>query len=309
MKRVLIILLAILFKCIIKCQSEGSTTGRDLDDVSNDNWKSVADQNDHILIIFCKDVDDKCKNTVIFFNNYPSPPGFNADLKILQSTDLVLANELGASDFPKVVYYRQQSPAHYDGDLNDEDFSHWLLQAQEISVKILTDDTFEHLTQAVTGSTTGDWLVLFYKDDCPVCKQSLIDFETVAVKLKGKTNVAQVDMNVNPKLVDRFKLTKCPSIIFFKQGTMYRYEMEKVSVKILMSFVQAWYRNMKAEKIPFEPTAFDKVTDSIVLYLKKQLNGPYGKILLGVYGGSIVLLVLLICSCCLRKSPNKEKAQ
>lgn len=27
-------------------------------------------------------------------------------------------------------------------------------------VKELTDDVFEHLTQASTGSTTGDWLVL-----------------------------------------------------------------------------------------------------------------------------------------------------
>lgn len=27
-------------------------------------------------------------------------------------------------------------------------------------MKALNDDTFEHLTQAATGATTGDWLVM-----------------------------------------------------------------------------------------------------------------------------------------------------
>ena len=30
------------------------------------------------------------------------------------------------------------------------------------SVKILTDENFEHDTQATTGATTGDWFVMFY---------------------------------------------------------------------------------------------------------------------------------------------------
>lgn len=29
-------------------------------------------------------------------------------------------------------------------------------------VKELADDSFEHLTQAATGATTGDWLVMLY---------------------------------------------------------------------------------------------------------------------------------------------------
>jgi hypothetical protein len=31
-----------------------------------------------------------------------------------------------------------------------------------IDLKVLDDDDFEHLTQAATGATTGDWLVLLY---------------------------------------------------------------------------------------------------------------------------------------------------
>lgn len=31
---------------------------------------------------------------------------------------------------------------------------------KEPTVKELTDDTFEHLTQASSGATTGDWFVM-----------------------------------------------------------------------------------------------------------------------------------------------------
>ena len=32
----------------------------------------------------------------------------------------------------------------------------------EDQLLLLNDDNFEHLTQAATGATTGDWLVLMY---------------------------------------------------------------------------------------------------------------------------------------------------
>ncbi len=38
------------------------------------------------------------------------------------------------------------------------------LTSAQIAVE-LTDDNFEHDTQATTGSTTGDWLILFCEFD------------------------------------------------------------------------------------------------------------------------------------------------
>lgn len=34
------------------------------------------------------------------------------------------------------------------------------IENKEPTVKELTDDTFEHLTQASSGATTGDWFVM-----------------------------------------------------------------------------------------------------------------------------------------------------
>ncbi|XP_050397182.2 uncharacterized protein LOC126815536 [Patella vulgata] len=293
----LFLLITAYFESIV-CQEQISTA----------DWAAVTQTNPRVLVLFYDQSKPPSEDIQKLFTTYTAPTGFTGDLKVVQSTDTVLANSFGITEFPSVLFNRDNSPVPYDGDINDEELSDWLIQAQEVATKVLVDLTFEHQTQAITGGTTGDWLVVFYKDSC---SSSLTTFETVAVRLKGKTNVAKVNIDENPKLVSRFAITKCPTTIFFRQGTMYRHEVDKYTVKILLSFVQAWYRNMKAEKIPFEPTAFDKATENIALFIKKQLNGPNRKIILGVGGGigGLLALIILVCCCRRAKSPTKEKTQ
>ena len=45
------------------------------------------------------------------------------------------------------------------GPANEEVLLDTLIRMKEPGVKELTDSTFEHLTQAASGATTGDWLV------------------------------------------------------------------------------------------------------------------------------------------------------
>jgi len=37
------------------------------------------------------------------------------------------------------------------------------MRCKDTYVRELTDASFEHLTQAATGATTGDWFIMFYK--------------------------------------------------------------------------------------------------------------------------------------------------
>ena len=46
------------------------------------------------------------------------------------------------------------------GDYSPDDIVEWVENAKQTSFPHLTDETFEHLTQASTGSTTGDWLIM-----------------------------------------------------------------------------------------------------------------------------------------------------
>nr|CAG4649435.1 EOG090X0856 [Scapholeberis mucronata]SVE93690.1 EOG090X0856 [Scapholeberis mucronata] len=64
---------------------------------------------------------------------------------------------------PLVVYFRHSVPMLYDGPINDEAILETFVQNKESGVNHLNDDSFEHLTQAASGATTGDWFVFFFR--------------------------------------------------------------------------------------------------------------------------------------------------
>ena len=89
----------------------------------------------------------------------------------------------------------------------------------------LTDETFEHSTQASTGQTTGSWLVWFYDGDH--------DKDSAAVKgafpsegewLEDHVVVGSVDaVNEGPKVRERFGIHELPVFVYFHKGHLYRY--------------------------------------------------------------------------------------
>merc|ERR1711910_191367 len=139
-------------------------------------------------------------------------------------------------------------------------------------VKDLTDTSFEHLTQAATGATTGDWLVQFFKDECEECHLLRAKLETIGCKNRGRINVARVNKGTTGAVTGRrFEVgaEAVPALIFFRLGGMYRYTLEKYDVESLDSFVNGWYKNLSKEKIPLPKTPFDDVVQMCVDYLRE----------------------------------------
>jgi len=69
----------------------------------------------------------------------------------------------------------------------------------------LNDDNFEHDTQATTGSTTGDWLILFCEfERLKICRDYEQFWNELSGMLRGQTTVAYVDVNKEGKLRDLF---------------------------------------------------------------------------------------------------------
>ena len=73
----------------------------------------------------------------------------------------------------------------------------------------------------MTGATTGDWLVEFYAPWCGHCKKLQPIWDEVSTELKGRVNVAKVDVPANAQLGKRFSIKGFPTIKLFSQGTMY----------------------------------------------------------------------------------------
>lgn len=133
--------------------------------------------------------------------------------------------------------------AHASEDLQDE-----AAIAEELAfgatVVDLDEQNFEHLTQAATGATSGDWLVLFCKESVPRCQKVQQNWQRVATTLaasreaKGlpRINVAQVDMSQSSWLRKRFGIQSVPVVLLFKGGVMYSFHGGGFSVERLVLF-------------------------------------------------------------------------
>jgi len=175
------------------------------------------------------------------------------------------------------------------------------IKYKDPGVKELTDTNFEHDTQAASGATTGDWLVLFYTDSCEKCEDLRAVLETVACKYRGRINVAKVNKETyGEKTGRRFQLglENTPQIIFFRHGKMYRYVLDKTDVDSLSNFMTGFYKNYPGESVPIPKTPFDDLVQMCVDYMKEY------PLLVGV--GVSVPVLLLLAFLYLIKSDEKE---
>jgi len=145
-----------------------------------------------------------------------------------------------------------------DADSTDDTESELAFGAQ---VVILHEQNFEHLTQAATGATSGDWLVKFCKDSVPRCARVEATWSKLAVQLaasreaKGlpRINVASVDTSESTWLAKRFGITTVPVVLLFKGGVMYSFQGGGFSTERLMQFAERDYERASRMLVPPEP--------------------------------------------------------
>ncbi|CAF1192284.1 unnamed protein product [Rotaria sordida] len=172
--------------------------------------------------------------------------------------------------FPQICFFRNGFPIIYSGSLSNMDtIQEWFSEVREQLTHVLHDKTFEHDTQAATGSTTGDWFILFKKTND---SRGLIPvWEAISLHFRNRVIFAYVNVDTNPIIQKRFHLFHLPTIILFKQGKMYRYESASWKQTAFVEFIENGYQKVKGEIVPVEPNAFslfsEKAAKIIPMYL------------------------------------------
>jgi len=134
----------------------------------------------------------------------------------------------------------------------------------------LTSKTFEHLTQAATGHTTGDWFVMFYAPWCGHCKELIPTWENVAIELKGDVNVAKVDVPANRDLGTRFDIKGFPTLKLFSKGQIYTFKGRR-SFEELTDFARSGFHIHEPEQVAPEFGFFGET----IFILKKTFQHAY----------------------------------
>lgn len=178
---------------------------------------------------------------------------------------------------------------------NAEEIFQFFNENRDPIVRELDDTNFESLTQASTGSTTGNWLVLFYDNSCVDCTRLAAICEAIGAKLKfSYTNVARVNIGTKGiQTAKRFKVEKVPSFILIRKGKFYRYNLKNYEIETLVGFATKTFQNFGAESIKPQASPFENLIDSIVEKLKQL---PDIKILIFSAINDYPLLILCIAS-------------
>lgn len=181
--------------------------------------------------------------------------------------------------------------------------------SSEPAVIELNSENFEHLTQAATGATTGDWLVEFFAPWCGHCQQFAPVYEDIGKKLKGRVNVAKVDMSANPSVGKRFSIRRLPTIIMLSQGKLYKFSGSR-NAESVMKFATEEFKKADAEEVPAAPSIMDDLIQHAHHFhrqLMSMMQGNETALPLVAVTGCLVCLVMF-CMCCGGKS-NKTKSE
>jgi len=252
--------------------SQGKATANSLEEVDNKELQKLISQEQYVAVLFSDG------NNIELTEEYESALGaVREDLVDSLNAWVVKAtkNEEMRKFYnpdkpaPTVVFFRKSKPVVYDGPADEEEIHERFMQWREPCQQDLTDTNFEHLTQASSGATTGDWLVHFYRDECEDCLKLDARLETVACKHKGRINVARMNKGSTGAITGRrMGVTNLPSLVFFRLGKLYRYEVEKYDIDSLSSFITGWYKNVQGESIPLPKTPFDDLVQMCVDYMR-----------------------------------------
>lgn len=244
-----------------------------LQTVSDDDLLELIRENEKLIVYFsktncpsCSDIEKIIENLKDDFKKH-----LNAiSVKVINSH---LARLYNPSKEPSIVFFRHGVPLLYSGPTNENEIYGFFEKNQSPAVKELTDKIFEHITQAATGATTGDWFVMFYGASCVECQRLHAVWESVGATLRGRINVARMDASLaGLNTAKRFHVTKLPVFLFFRLGKVYRYDLPKADVKSFVSFAQDWYKNSKGEPVPLLASPFDELVDWSVEFIKYSIS-------------------------------------
>jgi len=169
----------------------------------------------------------------------------------------------------------------------------------------LTDETFEHQTQASTGQTTGKWLVMMSPASCVrACNAMANILEGLSSTLgdDDDSNIitSRLDTQSSPITAERFEVVDHPTLIYFANRRMYRYYGE-TTLDDIKAFVTTDYVEQKGEPVPAPlgplQVQLVRLKKSIADYL---LNNPSAiplieNITIFLCIGGVLLFIIFIC--------------
>ncbi|KPU79621.1 uncharacterized protein Dana_GF17881, isoform B [Drosophila ananassae] len=248
-----------LLLVFIAALSLGSGNAQELRRVDDTELIQLLTGSNNVVVLFNKNNCQRCLDYENVVSKIQPQLEDTLSANVVQAVDSNLVSIYDPSKEPALVFFRRGIPILYHGEANDDEILDFFNDNLEPAVKELSDDNFEHLTQASTGATTGDWFVFFYSAECTVCQRLYAVWESVGGTLKRKMNIARMNSGGSGiSTAKRLGALETPAFIFLRQGKMYHYMTKEYSPEAFILFAEKGYSSKShPQKVPELPSVVD----------------------------------------------------
>ncbi|XP_065578951.1 uncharacterized protein LOC136039286 isoform X4 [Artemia franciscana] len=140
-------------------------------------------------------------------------------IQMLKTKDTAIAKNYGVMDFPALIYFENQVPSIFEGDLMaEEEVLQWLVLQK-------TEDRIELVTRGILESLLNDvqyLAVFFYKQNCKSCEQVLQELENIDDEC-DRYGIQMVKI-MDTQLAKRYGIKTFPALVYFRNGNPLLYD-------------------------------------------------------------------------------------
>ncbi|XP_076673088.1 hulk isoform X2 [Andrena cerasifolii] len=140
-------------------------------------------------------------------------------ITFIKTQDYKVAEDYGVTDFPVLVYFENQVPNVFEGELAvEEEVLQWLITQK-------TEDRIELITRVMLETSVEETqylAVYFYKQNCHICDEILEGLE----KVDDECDVFGIHLVKiqDPQLAKRYSIKTFPALVYFRNGNPLLFE-------------------------------------------------------------------------------------
>ncbi|XP_076227212.1 hulk isoform X2 [Nomia melanderi] len=140
-------------------------------------------------------------------------------ITFVKTQDYKVAEDYGVTEFPVVVYFENQVPSMFEGDLSvEEEVLQWLITQK-------TEDRIELITRVMLETSVEETqylAVYFYKQHCHICNEILEGLE----RIDDECDVFGIHLVKiqDPQLAKRYSIKTFPALVYFRNGNPLLFE-------------------------------------------------------------------------------------
>ncbi|KAH9383753.1 hypothetical protein HPB48_025519 [Haemaphysalis longicornis] len=226
-----------------------------IEEVSDKILDSLIEKHPHVAVLFYKENDKKAEKILVELENIDDEADEH-DIVFLKTNDPEAIEKHGIETLPKLVFYDNEIPNLYDGDLMDEDkVLAWFIKQKE-------SEEIEEITEKMLFELVDEnpfLVVLFYDKDHKGSADVLAELENIDDDLdKHKVPFVKIDDDSVAK--DFGILDELPALVYFEDKIPNVYEGNLKDEEDVLK----WILKQKSED------TIEEVTEEILEMLIRQ---------------------------------------